>query len=87
LRHMFKKAVEWDMMEQNPFEKGKSLMLKENNKRFRFLTEEEITKLLDECPGYLHNIVECAINTGMRKGEILSLKWGANTKWVYISSG
>jgi integrase len=75
LRHIFAKAVEWEMIEQNPFIKGKSLILKENNKRLRFLNEDEIPKLLDACPGYLRNIVECALNTGMRRGEILSLKW------------
>ena len=41
----------------------------------RFLNEDEIPKLLDACPGYLRNIVECALNTGMRRGEILGLKW------------
>jgi integrase len=75
LRHIFSKAVEWEMIEQSPFNHGKSLILKENNKRFRFLTEQEITSLLDACPEYLCNNVECAINTGMRKGEILSIKW------------
>jgi len=76
LRRIMSKAVEWDMTEQDPFKKGKSLHIKENNKRLRFLSEDEITSLLDACPDYLQNIVECAINTGMRKGEILSLKWG-----------
>jgi integrase len=75
LHHIFTKAVEWEMIEQNPFSKGKSLILKENNKRLRFLNEDEIPKLLDACPDYLRNIVECALNTGMRRGEILSLKW------------
>jgi integrase len=75
LRHIFAKAVEWEMIEQNPFSRGKSLILKENNKRLRFLTEDEISKLLDACPNYLRNIVECALNTGMRRGEILNLKW------------
>jgi len=63
------------MMEKSPFDKGKSLMLKENNKRLRFLTEPEIKKLLDACPGHLRDIVECALLTGMRRGEIFSLKW------------
>ena len=76
LRHIMSKAVEWDIIEQDPFKKGKSLHIKENNKRLRFLSEDEIPQLLDACPDYLQNIVECAINTGMRKGEILSLKWG-----------
>lgn len=75
LRHIFKKAVEWEMMSETPFEKGKSLMLKENNKRMRFLTDDEIDSLLSECSPYLHNIVVCALNTGMRRSEILTLKW------------
>jgi integrase len=61
-------------MERTLFERGKSLLLKENNKRFRFLTEDEVRRLLNECPDYLSQIVEFALNTRMRKGEILSLK-------------
>ena len=75
LRHMMSKAVEWDMMEASPFPRGKNLQLKENNKRLRFLSQDEILRLQNECPRYLRNIVECAINTGMRRGEILGLKW------------
>jgi len=76
LRHMLEKAVEWDLMEKNPFEKkGKKLRLKENNQRLRFLSEDEITRLRDAAPPYLKNIIDCALNTGMRKTEILSLKW------------
>ncbi len=75
LHHIFDKAVEWEMVEQSPFNRGKSLRLKENNKRLRFLSQEEIQKLLPECPKYLRRIVECAIHTGMRKSEILGLKW------------
>jgi integrase len=75
IRHMFKKAVEWEMVEQSPFDRGQSLLLKENNQRLRFLTEDEIKRLLDNCPPYLKDIVECDINSGMRRGEILSLEW------------
>ena len=73
--HLFTKAVEWDMMEKNPFERGHCLLLKENNKRLRYLTEKEIPKLLHSCKGHIKEIVECAVNTGMRRGEILSLRW------------
>ncbi len=31
--------------------------------------------MLAECPIHLRWVVECAIHTGMRKGEILTLKW------------
>jgi integrase len=75
LHHLFAKAVEWDMMEQSPFEHKKSLILKENNKRLRFLSDEEISNLLAACSPHLKPIVSCAILTGMRRGEILSLKW------------
>ena len=77
LHHIFTKAVEWEMIEQNPFDKGKSLLLSENNQRVRYLTEEEIESLLEECKPkkHLHYIVTCAINTGLRKGDILNLKW------------
>jgi integrase len=75
LHHLFSKAVEWEMIEQNPFDRGKSLRLKENNKRLRYLSEEEIQRLLPECPKHLRRVVECAIHTGMRKSEILGLRW------------
>ena len=75
LHHIFSKAVEWEMMERSPFDRGKTLLLKENNTRLRFLSKEEIDKLLPECTVHLKRIVECAILTGMRRGEILSLKW------------
>jgi len=69
LRHIFSKAVKWELIEQSPFDKGKSPILKENNKRMRFLTEDEIKSLLDACNDPLVDIVECALNTGMRKGK------------------
>jgi hypothetical protein len=40
LHHLFSKAAEWELIEQNPFDRGKSLALKENNERVRFLNEE-----------------------------------------------
>lgn len=85
-RHMLNKAVEWEMMEANPFNMGKGLHIKENNQRLRFLSQDEISRLRKECPVYLRNIVDCALNTGMRKGEILSLKWGQiKNGFVYLT--
>jgi integrase len=75
LHHVFTKAVEWEMTERSPFDQGKTLLLKENNKRLRYLSKQEIDKLLAESPKHLKRIVKCAIHTGMRRGEILGLKW------------
>jgi integrase len=74
LRHMFTKAKEWEIMETSPFVPGK-LMAKENNHRLRFLNGHEIGALLAECPAHLKPIVETALHTGMRKEELLSIKW------------
>ncbi len=75
LKHMLNKAVEWEMLEVSPFKRGKSLMFRENNWRLRFLSEEEIESLLEACAPYLRPIVETALLTGMRLGEVLNLKW------------
>ena len=73
LKCMFNKAIQWGKLEENPFRAVK--LLKENNKRLRYLEKEEIVKLLARCSRHLRPIVVVALNTGMRKGEILGLKW------------
>lgn len=75
LGHMLSKATEWGLLESSPFKKGKSLRFKENNHRLRFLKEAEIAPLLGACTHHLRPIVETALLSGMRRGELLSLKW------------
>lgn len=76
LKHMYKKAEEWSFTVYNPTSKIRKL--REENIRTRYLTDDERNNLLNACaegPWYLQPIVLIAINTGMRRGEILSLKW------------
>jgi integrase len=88
LHHLFGKAFEWEMVEQSPFERGKSLMLKENNERVRFLNDDEIQRLLETSIPHLRDIIICAINTGMRRGEILNLKWNQiRGGFIYLQKG
>jgi integrase len=74
LKALFNKAIEWGHASRNPV-KG-IRMLKENNKRTRYLELPEIQALLQRCDGPLRDIVTVALNSGMRREEILNLKWG-----------
>ena len=73
LKHMFNKAKEWGKVSNNPALKVR--LLKEENRRVRYLEKEEIRALLNVCSKHLKPIVITALNTGMRKSEILNLKW------------
>ena len=73
LKHMFTKAIEWGKCKENPAKKVKKL--KGEVKRVRYLMPGEVQTLLLSCADHLKPIVIVAVHTGMRKGEILSLKW------------
>jgi integrase len=86
LHHVFQKGVEWEMIEKSPFEHGRGIFSKENNTRTRYLTQDEITRLLNNAPEHLKDIIICAIHTGMRKSEILSLKWSQiKNGFIYLT--
>lgn len=73
LKCMFNKAIEWGKIDSNPMKKVK--LLNENNTRVRYLEKGELQKLIEACPPQLREIVIVAAYTGMRKSEILDLKW------------
>ena len=76
LKHMFTKAVEWEMVEKKILDKIRRVkLIPEHNRRLRFLSHDECQTLIEKCDPHLRPIVITALNTGMRKGEILSLKW------------
>lgn len=76
LKHMFTKAVEWDMVESEILRRIRKVkLLKDEGKRLRYLSKEECQALIDACDEHLEPIVITSLNTGMRKSEILSLKW------------
>ena len=80
LRHLLRLAAEeWQVIERAPLIR----LAKEPQGRLRFLTEDEIARLLAACADetrrrqspHLAAIVTIALNTGMRKSEILGLVW------------
>jgi integrase len=75
LKAMLNKAVAWGYLQTQPLRGMKGL--REPPGRLRYLTLEEKARLLDACasPPYLRPIVDLAMHTGMRRSEILSLRW------------
>ena len=73
LKHMLSKAVEWGKLQVNPARVVKKL--KESKGRVRFLMPDEFQKLYKQLPFPLNAISRVAILSGLRKDNILSLKW------------
>lgn len=73
LKCMFNKAIQWGRYDDNPVRRVR--LFRENNQRTRYLESDEIQKLLENCQENIKPILIVALNTGMRKGEILNLKW------------
>jgi len=70
LRRMLNLCREWKLLDQVP----KIRMLKEDNRRDRSLSDEQISKLLRSCKGTIRLSIIIALDTGLRKGSIFSLK-------------
>ncbi|MBI3989753.1 MAG: site-specific integrase [candidate division NC10 bacterium] len=73
LRHILNLAVKWGYLRSNPAAGYRKLNIPPG--RLRYLDEEEVQRLLAACNEHLRPVVVCALNTGMRRGEILGLKW------------
>jgi len=73
LKHMFTKAIQWDLTLENPVKKVK--LFRENPGRIRYLDKNEIARLLKEAADHLKPILVIALYTGLRKSEILNLTW------------
>lgn len=76
LKSFFNKAIRWGKATTNPVTRVDFLKL--NDGRTRWLGRGEIELLLKACdasPGDLKAVVTVALNTGMRRGEILALTW------------
>lgn len=76
LSRIYSIAIDNGMNIQNPCRKVR--LLRMDNQRNRYLSEDEETRLMAILEGrraHLRSIVILALHTGMRRGEILSLRW------------
>ena len=74
LKHAFNKALrDWELIKTNPIQTVR--LEKEPSGRVRYLTSDEFQKLHDACIEWLKPIVLVAYHTGMRRENVLSLRW------------
>jgi len=73
LKALFNKGIQWGLVGQNPCRSISRL--REPGPRTRFLNHEEIQKLVESASKEFHPVLITALHTGMRRGEILNLKW------------
>jgi len=72
----FQKAVEWGYLNENLWRKVKRP--KPPQVDAPFITVEDFQKVLDKIPNAeVKNIVTVSFNTGMRRGEVMALRWSS----------
>ena len=73
LKYILSKAVEWEIIPVTPAQRVE--LPKPPAGRVRYLQPTELCILLEKCPEWLRPIVGLAVTTGMRRSEILGLRW------------
>jgi integrase len=74
LKRMFNLAITWDLfLDLNPVRKVK--FFREINTGLRVVSPEEEAKLLRNASPYVQDVIQFALNTGLRIGEIFGLRW------------
>ena len=73
LRHMLNTAIRLGKIIRNPMRDTKQYKIQEQN--IRVLSKDEEIKLLEASCRHLKPIIITALNTGMRLGELLNLRW------------
>ena len=74
LKRMFNLAIDWDLFRDiNPVRRVK--FFRELNIGIRVVSPDEEGKLLRNAAPYIQDVIRFALNTGLRTGEIFTLRW------------
>jgi integrase len=71
LRSMLNQAVEWNVVARPV----RIRLLRQERKEMRFLSREQVDKLIAALPEAYRALVELAVFAGPRQGELLALRW------------
>jgi integrase len=77
LRGCWNWAIRVGYLDKTPFKRGSEAVIKLSREpsRSRRLEKDEAERLLAACGSHLRSITEAALESGARKGELLSLQW------------
>lgn len=73
LKHLLGLAVEWELIPMNPAQGIKLPRVPAG--RVRYLQPGELRAVLEACPEWLRPIAALLAFTGMRRGEVLGVRW------------
>ena len=73
LKHLLRLAIEWEIIPLSPALTVKSPRVPAG--RVRYLQPTELRNLVSQAPEWLRPIIAIAASTGMRRSEILGLRW------------
>ena len=87
LKSMWNKAIEWNYLRGNPFEKVK--LKKQQKQKPVFITEHQLEQILEQIDiEVVRDVVVTAFYTGCRLGEIMHIDWqGVNMKDNHLTIG
>ena len=73
INQVLKYAVKLQVLENNPAKHVDPPA--PNDPEIKALTQEQLEKILDAAEGWLHDFIYIAAMTGVRRGELLGLRW------------
>jgi len=75
LRHLFNIAIEQGYTRDNPARRVKMFKEQKCKRRTFVFSEDELQSLMNASAPHLRPILAVAVGTGLRKGDILGLRW------------